>query len=90
MTGQNSNHYRSALSTILGRVGSTARTISVGLQPLGLLAGGALLDAANGGVALMAMGGTSIAASLLLGLSRTFREAESSIKGDGSRPSDPA
>jgi MFS family permease len=60
---------------LLGRVGSTARTISVGLQPVGLLAGGALVDAANGSVALTAMGAVSIGASVLFGLSPTFREA---------------
>jgi MFS family permease len=60
---------------LLGRVGSTARTLTVGLQPMGLLAVGALIDAANGGVALVAMGSTLIAASLVFGLSRTFREA---------------
>jgi MFS family permease len=62
---------------LLGRVGSTARVISVGLQPLGMLAGGALIEAADGGVALIAMGGLAIGASVLFGLSRTFREAAS-------------
>jgi MFS family permease len=60
---------------LLGRVGSTARTITLGLQPLGLLAGGALIDAANGGTALMTMGVVAIAASVLFAFSRTFREA---------------
>ena len=60
---------------LLGRVGSTSRTITTGLQALGLLAGGALIEATNGGVALIAMGGLSMAASLLFGLSRTFRAA---------------
>lgn len=60
---------------LLGRVGSTARTVTLGLQPLGLLAGGALIDAANGATALVAMGGIAIAGSLLFGLSRTLREA---------------
>jgi len=62
---------------LLGRVGSTARVISVGLQPLGMLAGGALIEVADGGVALIAMGGLAIGASVLFGLSRTFREAAS-------------
>jgi hypothetical protein len=61
----------------LGRVGSTARTITAGLRPLGQLSGGALIGAANGGVALIAMGGLAIAASMLFGLSKTFREAGS-------------
>ena len=33
---------------LLGRIGSTARTISLGLQPVGLLAGGALVDLTSG------------------------------------------
>ena len=41
---------------LLGRVGSTARTISLGLQPLGLLAGGALIDLTNGSTTIATMG----------------------------------
>ena len=33
---------------LLGRIGSTARTISLGLQPIGLLVGGALIDLTSG------------------------------------------
>ncbi len=33
---------------LLGRIGSTARTISLGLQPVGPLVGGALIDATSG------------------------------------------
>jgi hypothetical protein len=65
---------------LLGRVGSTARTITLGLQPLGRVGGGALISAASGGVALIAMGGLSIGASLLFGLSKTFREAGHSAR----------
>ena len=38
--------FRTALSpdAMLGRIGSTARTISVGLMPIGAFAGGALVD----------------------------------------------
>jgi MFS family permease len=60
---------------LLGRVGSTARTVSLGLMPLGLLAGGAVIDATSGAGALVAMGGVAILASLLFGLSRTIRDA---------------
>lgn len=60
---------------LLGRVGSTARTLSVGVQPLGMLAGGALIELTNGGTTLIAMGIVGIVASLLFGLGRTFREA---------------
>jgi hypothetical protein len=61
--------------TLLGRVGSTARTITAGLRPLGVVGGGALIDAASGGVALLAMGAVSTIASLLFGLSKTLRTA---------------
>jgi MFS family permease len=60
---------------LLGRVGSTARSITAGLRPLGQLGGGVVIEATSGGVALVGMGGLSIAASLLFGLSKTFREA---------------
>ena len=59
---------------MLGRVGGTARTMTVGLQPLGLLAGGTVIEAADGGAAIALMGAISIVASLLFGLSRSFRE----------------
>jgi len=41
---------------LLGRVGSTARVISLGLQPLGMLAGGVLIDATSGTATIAAMG----------------------------------
>lgn len=47
---------------LLGRIGSTARTISLGLQPLGLLAGGALIDLTDGSTTIAAIG---IAVTLL-------------------------
>lgn len=59
----------------LGRVGSTARTLSAGLRPVGLLATGALIDVAGAGVALSTMGIVVIGATLLFGISRTLRDA---------------
>ena len=41
---------------LLGRVGSTARTISLGLQPIGMLVGGALIDLTDGSTTLALMG----------------------------------
>ena len=64
---------------MMGRVGSTARTLSLGLQPLGLLVGGAILDAAGGASALMAMAIVAIGASGLFALSRTVREARPDV-----------
>jgi MFS family permease len=40
---------------LLGRIGSTARTIALGLQPVGLLAGGALIDLTNGSTTITVM-----------------------------------
>jgi len=60
---------------LLGRVGSTARTLSVGLQPLGLLAGGLVLDVAGGAVLLVAMGVLLMVKSLAFGLSPAFMGA---------------
>jgi hypothetical protein len=48
---------------MLGRIGSTARSISVGLMPIGSFAGGALIDLTNGGATLAIMGGMLLAAS---------------------------
>lgn len=57
---------RTSLSpdALLGRVGSTARTISLGLQPVGLLAGGAFIDLVGGSVTLTFMGLAVAAISL--------------------------
>ncbi len=41
---------------LLGRIGSTARTVSLGLQPIGLLLGGALIDATSGSTTIAAIG----------------------------------
>jgi hypothetical protein len=41
---------------LLGRVGATARTLSVGMMPIGSLAAGIALDAVGGGTTLTVMG----------------------------------
>jgi MFS family permease len=41
---------------LLGRIGSTARTVSLGLQPIGLLLGGALIDATSGSATIAVIG----------------------------------
>ncbi len=48
---------------LLGRIGSTARSISLGLQPIGLLVGGALIDATSGSTTIVAMGVTLVLVS---------------------------
>jgi MFS family permease len=50
---------------LLGRIGSTGRTISLGLQPLGLLAGGALIDLTSGSTTIALMGVAVAAVSLV-------------------------
>jgi hypothetical protein len=60
---------------LLGRIGSTARTISLGLQPVGLLAGGALIDATNGSTTIAVMGLGVAAISLVFAPIAGFRRA---------------
>jgi MFS family permease len=65
---------------LLGRVGSTARTFSLGLQPVGLLATGLLIDATDGSTALVVMGILLIALSAVFLPSAALRAA--SLEGD--------
>ncbi len=41
---------------LLGRIASTARTVSLGLQPIGLIVGGAVIDLTSGSAVIGAMG----------------------------------
>lgn len=41
---------------LLGRIGATARTVSLGLQPLGFLLGGALIDLTSGSTTIVVLG----------------------------------
>jgi MFS family permease len=58
---------------LLGRVAATGRTVSLSLQTLGFLAGGALIEATDGGDALLAMGVLALGVSLAFALSRSLR-----------------
>ena len=60
---------------LLGRVGSTARMITLGLQPIGTLGAGALLDAIGGGGTLAVMGLASVVVTLAFALSPRLRTA---------------
>lgn len=60
---------------LLGRVGATARTVSVGMMPIGALMAGALLDAIGGTATLVLMGTASIAAGVGFALLPTVRHA---------------
>lgn len=59
----------------LGRIGSTARTISIGLQPIGLLLGGALVDRIGGSTTLALMGAAIALVSLAFVPVRAIRSA---------------
>ena len=60
---------------LLGRIGSTARTISLGLQPVGMLAGGLLIDATNGATTIVAMGVVVAVLSLVFAPIGSLRRA---------------
>ena len=60
---------------LLGRVGATARTLSVGLMPIGALVAGAMLDAIGGTATLFIMGAASIVAGLGFALIPNVRRA---------------
>lgn len=61
---------------LLGRIGATARVLSLGMQPVGMLAAGALLDAFDGGVTLVVMGGLLLVLALAALPSRSLRAAQ--------------
>ena len=60
---------------LLGRVGSTARVVSLGLQPLGMLAGGFLIDATSGTTTIAVMGTALCVIALAFVPVRALREA---------------
>ncbi len=60
---------------LLGRVGSSARTISVGLAPIGTLTAGVLLDAVGGQVTLVIVSSVLVGASVGFSLSHVLRAA---------------
>ncbi len=66
---------------LLGRVGATARTLSVGLTPIGALVAGILLDAIGGAATLALMGAGSIAAGLGFALQPNVRHARVPRRG---------
>jgi MFS family permease len=60
---------------LLGRVGSTARTISLGLSPIGLFTGGVLLDVIGGARTMLLVSGTMLCVTAAFALSGTMRAA---------------
>lgn len=69
---------------LLGRVGATARTLSVGLMPLGALATGVLLDLVGGGATLTIMGAAAVVAGLGFALLPNVRRARVPRRGAAS------
>jgi MFS family permease len=66
---------------LLGRVGATARTLSVGLMPVGALVAGAMLDITGGSTTLLIMGTLSIVAGLGFALIPDVRRARVPRRG---------
>jgi ENTS family enterobactin (siderophore) exporter len=60
---------------LLGRVGSTARTISLGLSPIGLFSGGVLLDYIGGARTMLLISFALVLVSVVFALSGTMRAA---------------
>ena len=60
---------------LLGRVGSTARTLSIGLQPIGMLVGGVLLDVIGGSKTLEVIAASLLVVTVFFGLSGSLRGA---------------
>jgi MFS family permease len=60
---------------LLGRVGSTARVVSLGLQPLGMLGGGVLIDATSGTTTIAVMGAALCVLALAFVPVRALRRA---------------
>jgi MFS family permease len=60
---------------LLGRIGSTARALSLGLQPVGLLVGGALIDLTDGSTTITIMGAILIGLTLLFSPVSALRRA---------------
>ena len=60
---------------LLGRIGSSARSVSLGLQPVGFLAAGVLIDAIGGTLTIAVMGGTLCLLAAAFALVRSLRLA---------------
>jgi MFS family permease len=60
---------------LLGRIAGTARVMALALQPIGMLAGGALLDGIGGSATIALMGLVLLALGLLFSRPRALRQA---------------
>jgi ENTS family enterobactin (siderophore) exporter len=68
---------------LLGRVGATTRTLSLGLQPVGMLVGGALLESLGGTGTLLVMGGWAVAISIASAFWPALRRAQLPTRAGG-------
>jgi predicted MFS family arabinose efflux permease len=68
---------RTAVSpdALLGRIGSTARVFSLGVQPIGLLAGGLLIDSVGGTQTIVIIGLAACVLALAFAPVRALRQA---------------
>jgi len=60
---------------LLGRIGATARTLSVGLTPVGALVGGILLDVVGGTATVVLIGAGAIGTGVTFALVPSVRAA---------------
>jgi predicted MFS family arabinose efflux permease len=60
---------------LLGRVGATARTLSIGLMPIGSLITGVALDAVGGGATIVGMGVLMVGTAALFAVMPAVRDA---------------
>jgi len=67
---------------LLGRVGSTARTLTLGLSLIGLLVGGLLIDATSGSTTIALMGAALIAVSAVFATVPAMRRASARFASD--------
>ncbi len=62
---------------LLGRISTVAKTVTVGVQPVGMLAGGLLIDRVGGGTTLAAMGLLTVVVSIGFWASGSLRNRQS-------------
>jgi predicted MFS family arabinose efflux permease len=63
---------------LLGRIGTTARTLTMGIQPVGMLLGGILLDRVHGATTLVVMGTLTVVVAGAFAFSSALRAARGS------------
>ena len=67
---------------LLGRVSTVAKTATVGVQPIGMLIGGLLIDSVGGGSTLAAMGLATVAVALIFTVAGPLRSARTDQSGE--------